>query len=131
MSTLRSKQRRPIHPGAILREDVLPELKITQTEFADRLGVSCLSVSELIHERRSLSPEMAVRLATFLGTTPESWLQMQMAVSVWDAEQAPGVVESVRPMIPIKRRILRRPICRADAVLRQSRKGKDVEKAGR
>jgi addiction module HigA family antidote len=47
---------------------------MTQTELAERIGVSRLSVSELVHEKRGLSPEMALRLATLLQTTPESWL---------------------------------------------------------
>ncbi|OGT41167.1 MAG: addiction module antidote protein, HigA family [Gammaproteobacteria bacterium RIFCSPHIGHO2_12_FULL_37_34] len=83
MSTLRSKNRKPVHPGAILREDVLPSLNITQTELADRLGVSRRSISQILHEHRPLTPDMAIRLAHFLGNTPESWLNMQQALDVW------------------------------------------------
>lgn len=72
----------------ILREDVLPSLGMTQTEFARRLGVSRLTVSELLHERRRVSPEMAARLGRLLDTTPESWLTMQNAVDLWEVEQA-------------------------------------------
>ena len=50
MKSLRDPKRKPTHPGEVLREDVLPELKMTQTEFAKRLGVSRLSVSELLLE---------------------------------------------------------------------------------
>jgi antitoxin HigA-1 len=77
MKSLRDPKRRPTHPGAILREDVLPAIDMTQTELAERLGVSRLSVSKLLHEKRALSPEMAVRLAVLLNTSPESWLRMQ------------------------------------------------------
>lgn len=98
MNTLRNPARRPTHPGAILREDVLPALGITQTELADRLGVSRLSVSDLLHEKRSLSPEMALRLSKFLDTTPESWLNMQTALSIWEARQLPDILDSVKPM---------------------------------
>lgn len=87
MSTLRSKNRKPTHPGAILREDVLPSLNITQTELADRLGVSRRSVSQILHEHRPLTPDMAIRLAHLLGTTPESWLNMQQALDVWELER--------------------------------------------
>ena len=55
MKTLRDPKRRPTHPGAILREDVLPALEMTQTEFAQRIGVSRLSVSELLHEKRGMT----------------------------------------------------------------------------
>ena len=83
---LRTPARRPTHPGAVLREDVLPALAMTQTDFARRLGVSRLTVSDLLHEKRALSPEMAMRLARLLGTTPESWLNMQMALDLWEIE---------------------------------------------
>jgi addiction module HigA family antidote len=87
MSSLRAKNRRPTHPGAILREDVLPSLGITQTELADRLAVSRRTVSHILHEHRPLTPDMAIRLAHLLGTTPESWLNMQQALDVWELER--------------------------------------------
>lgn len=83
METLRSKTRKPTHPGAILREDVLPELKITQQEFADRLGVSRRTVSEVLHERRPITPGMAIRIGKLLNTTPESWLRIQQTLDLW------------------------------------------------
>lgn len=92
------KDHRPTHPGAILREDVLPHLKLTQTTFARRLGVSRVSVSELLHEKRALSPDMAVRIGKFTNTTPESWLQMQLAVDLWDLEQEPARYKHIRPV---------------------------------
>ena len=88
--SLRKKTRKPTHPGAILREDVLPALNITQTELANRLGVSRLTVSELLHEKRALSADMAIRLARLLDTTPESWLNMQQALDLWELEQSGG-----------------------------------------
>jgi antitoxin HigA-1 len=97
MNSLRSAARRPTHPGAILREDVLPALNMTQEQFAERLGVSRLTVSELLHEKRALSPEMAVRLARLLKTTPESWLAMQDALSIWEVQRS-GAVEEVQPL---------------------------------
>jgi addiction module HigA family antidote len=54
MSTLKAKHRKPKHPGVILREDVLPSLNITQTELADKLGVSRRTVLQILHERRPL-----------------------------------------------------------------------------
>ncbi len=97
MKSLRNPKRRPTHPGAILREDVLPALGMTQTEFAQLLGVSRLSVSELLHEKRSLSPEMAVRVARLLRTTPESWMRMQVAVTLWELAQT-GILAEVEPL---------------------------------
>lgn len=81
---LMKRTRKPTHPGAILREDVLPALGISQTELAKRLSVSRLTVSELLHEKRALSADMALRLARLLNTTPESWLNMQQALDLWE-----------------------------------------------
>lgn len=99
MNSLRSPNRRPTHPGAILREDVLPALGMTQAEFAERLGVSRLTVSELLNEKRTLSTEMALRLSRLLGTSPESWLAMQDAVDIWEVRNSkPEELESVKPV---------------------------------
>jgi addiction module HigA family antidote len=98
MESLRNTKRRPTHPGAILREDVLPALKMTQAEFADRLGVSRLSISELLHEKRGLSTEMALRLSKLLDTSPESWLAMQNSVDLWDLRNQAEKPISVRPL---------------------------------
>jgi len=87
MNTLRAKNRRPTHPGAILREDVLPSLNMTQTELAERLGVSRRTVSQVLHEHRPITPDMAIRLAHLLGGTPESWLNMQQTLDVWELER--------------------------------------------
>jgi addiction module HigA family antidote len=97
MESLRHPKRAPTHPGAILREDVLPALNMSQTELADRLGVSRLSVSELLHEKRALSAEMALRLSKLLDTSPESWLAMQAAVDIWELNQQ-DVVGDVKPL---------------------------------
>ena len=85
MSTLRSKNRAPTHPGKVLREVVLPELEITQGEFADQLGVSRRTVSEILHERRPVTPDMAIRLGKLLGNGAGLWLQQ--SVDVWTLER--------------------------------------------
>ena len=84
MASMRDARRRPTHPGELLREDVLPGLGMSQTELARRLGVSRLSVSELCHEKRALTADMAVRIGRLTGTDPESWLRMQGALDLWE-----------------------------------------------
>lgn len=87
MKSLRASSRKPTHPGAILREDIFPELNMSQAEIAMRLGVSRRTVSEILHEHRPITADMAIRLAHFLGGTPDSWLNMQQALDIWILEQ--------------------------------------------
>ena len=96
MKSLRNPSRRPTHPGAILREDVLPALEFSQARFAELLGVSRLTVSQLLHEHRALSPDMALRLERLLGSSAEGWLRMQEAVDLWEARQQPERFESIK-----------------------------------
>jgi len=84
---LNGRKRRPTHPGALLREDLLPALQLTQEEFAQRLGVSRRTVNEIVNERRPISVDMAIRLGKLIGDGPGIWLRMQLAVDVWDAWQ--------------------------------------------
>lgn len=98
MKSLRDPKRKPTHPGELLREEVLPPLKMTQTEFAKRLGVSRLSVSELLLEKRALSPDMAIRVGRLTNTTPESWLRMQEALDLWELERQPKRYEDIEPL---------------------------------
>jgi len=71
---------------------------MTQTELAERLGVSRLTVSELLHGKRALTPDMAVRLARLLRTTPESWLNMQQAVDLWEIEHQDKKYRHIKPL---------------------------------
>ncbi len=95
---MRDPKRKPTHPGEMLREDVLPALGMTQTELARRLGVSRLSVSELLLEKRALTADMAIRVATLTGTTPESWLRMQEALDLWELVQDPDRYRDIEPV---------------------------------
>ena len=85
---LNKRQRRPTHPGELLREEILPAAKITQAELAKRMGVSRRTVNEICQERRGVSADVAHRLARVLNTTPDLWINMQAAVDVWDALDA-------------------------------------------
>lgn len=98
MKSLRDRKRKPTHPGEILREDLLPALGMTQGELAKRLGVSRLSVSELLHGKRALSADMAVRIARLTNTTAESWLRMQAAVDLWELERNPKRYRHIEPI---------------------------------
>jgi len=81
------QRRKPTHPGEALLEDVIKPLGITITEAAQDLGISRKTLSELIHGKCGLSPEMAVRIAKATNTSPESWLAMQTKLDLWQAMQ--------------------------------------------
>lgn len=85
---LNGRKRRPTHPGELLREEILPAAELTQTELAERLGISRRSVGELLRERRALTPDVAHRLARVFKTTPEFWMNLQQAVDIWEALSA-------------------------------------------
>jgi addiction module HigA family antidote len=79
--------RRPVHPGEILREDFMPDFGLSVSALAEALGVSRQSVNELLRERRALSPEMAVRLSRLFGNSAEFWINLQRDVDLWDASR--------------------------------------------
>jgi addiction module HigA family antidote len=70
-------KRQPTHPGKILREDFLLPLGLSQTELSEMLQITFRTVNEILNEKRGISPEMAVRLARFFGTSEELWLNLQ------------------------------------------------------
>ena len=95
----RSRERRPIHPGEILREDFLPEYALSVTALAEAAGVSRQSMNELLRERRALTPEMALRLGKLFGNSPEIWLNLQRNVDLWDAARAlKHEIAHIRPL---------------------------------
>jgi addiction module HigA family antidote len=92
-------KRRPTHPGEMLREDFLPDYELTVASLAESVGVSRQSINELLLERRSVSPEMALRLARLFGNSPEFWLNAQQAIDLWDAAQAiEKEISQIRPL---------------------------------
>lgn len=80
-------RRAPTHPGAILREGVLPALGISITEMAKHLHVTRQQLHRILAEKAGISPEMAVRLGKLCGNGPSLWLEMQTAHDLWHAER--------------------------------------------
>jgi addiction module HigA family antidote len=92
-------QRKPTHPGEMLREDFMPDYGLSVTALAEAIGVSRQSVNELLRERRAVSPEMAIRLGRLFGNTPEFWLNAQRAIDLWIATQTiKDEVEQIKPL---------------------------------
>jgi addiction module HigA family antidote len=83
----RDPNRAPVHPGAILREDVLPALNLSVAEAAKALGVSRQMLHRVVTRNAVLTPEMAVRVGKLCGNGPRIWLAMQQAHDLWQAER--------------------------------------------
>jgi addiction module HigA family antidote len=79
---------RPTHPGALLREEVLPALRYSVTRAAKGLGVSRQTLHAIVAEKASVTPEMALRLGRFCGNGPGLWLRMQQEHDLHAAEEA-------------------------------------------
>jgi addiction module HigA family antidote len=87
----RNPDRCPTHPGALLREDVIPATGRTKTEIADMLGISRQHLYDILRERKPVSPVVAVRLGKLFGDGAGVWARMQAAYDTWQAERAEDV----------------------------------------
>jgi len=83
----RPVQSPPIHPGEILREDVLPALRLSVTDAARQLGVARQTLHRVLAEQAAVTPAMAVRLGKFCGNGPGLWLRLQQTCDLWHAER--------------------------------------------
>jgi len=86
----------PPHPGEIIRDQCLEPLGLSVTDAAKGLGVTRKALSELLNGHAGVSPEMAIRLEKAFGSTAETWLRMQLAYDLWQAEQRAGDLKVTR-----------------------------------
>ena len=77
----------PSHPGELLREDVLPALRLNVTEAAALLHVSRQTLHGILSGRQAVTPEMALRIGKLCGNGPAAWLRMQAMHDLWEAER--------------------------------------------
>lgn len=77
------KNRAPIHPGEILLKEFLEPAGITQYRLAKQTGLDYRRVNDLVHGRRGVSLDTAFRLAKFFGTSPDLWMNLQLACDLW------------------------------------------------
>jgi antitoxin HigA-1 len=97
----------PIHPGEILREDYMKPLRLSMNHLAMALHVPVTRIAEIVHERRSISADTALRLARYFKTSPKFWLNLQ---ATYDLE----VVED-RSLSQIEREVQVRPVAQPEA----------------
>ena len=91
----------PTHPGELLRKEIMPAAGLTQDRLAALLDVSRLTVNEITLEKRSVSPDMAHRLARLFDTTPEFWAGLQQDVDLWQAGK--NGIEAHRKIKPLRK----------------------------
>jgi len=88
-------------PGEILREFLVSENRITQDALAESMGVSRVTVNQLVNNHQAVTPEMALRLARALGTTPELWLTLQLKADLDVARRTLGSqLAAIKPLRP-------------------------------
>ena len=101
-SVKRPLKRPPVHPGEVLREDVLPALRLSVSEAARRLGVSRQQLHRILACTHPITADMALRIGKFAGNGPELWLRMQQAYDLWHLERRMenelSKIESVAPV---------------------------------
>lgn len=96
----REKKMPPIHPGEILREDFLKPMKISANKLALDLRVPVTRITEILHERRAISANTAMRLARYFDTTAQFWMGLQAAydLEVAEDEAREEIERDVRPL---------------------------------
>ena len=90
----------PVHPGRIVRHDCLEPLGLTVTAGAKILGVTRQTLNNIINARSGISPVMAIRLTKAFGSTPETWLRMQIAYDLAAARKNESKIKVRRQPIP-------------------------------
>ena len=89
----------PIHPGEVLMEDFIKGFGITQHKLAVAIGVPPRRINEIVHGKRGITADTAVRLSRYFGTTSEFWMNLQMRYELERAEDALG--DALSGLVPL------------------------------
>ena len=96
------RQRKPSHPGVLLREVVLPAMRVSIAQAAREMGVSRQQLHKILAEKRAVTAEMAARLGKYCGNGPELWLNMQGAYDLWHAQHSlADVLDSIPTRVAV------------------------------
>lgn len=91
-------KRMPTHPGEILREDFMLPHNLTQVELAKALKTTFRTINEIVNCKRSVSPEMALKLARYFGTSADIWLNLQADYDLYKAKlKSKKIIEGIKP----------------------------------
>lgn len=91
---------KPVHPGEILREEFLEPLGLSMNKLAIELRVPVTRIAEIVHQRRGITPDTALRLARYFGTTPQFWMNLQTHYDLEFAadKQMKRICRDIRPL---------------------------------
>ena len=92
----------PVHPGEILKEDVLPSAGLSVTAAAKALGVSRQMLHDILAERKPLSAIMCLKVSRLFGSSPEAWMRLQATYDLKKAVQNKKVMERIARIVPVK-----------------------------
>ncbi len=95
---MRTRKRPSAHPGRIIRNHHLEPLSMTITDLANTLDVSRKTVSKIVNEKGSITPDMALRLSRAFDTTPDLWLNLQKSYDLWYASHNLKDWKKVKPI---------------------------------
>ena len=95
---MRKMKRRPTHPGKIIKKDYLEPLSITIKDMAAILNVSRKTLSKIVNERGSITPDMALRLSRAFDTSADLWMNLQKNYDLWLAENTSKEWQVVKPI---------------------------------
>jgi addiction module HigA family antidote len=99
MATNLLKELKPMHPGEMLREDILPALGKTKTEIAGLHGISRQTLFDILGEKQPVTPAMALRFGKLLGNGPDLWIDLQRSYDLYVAENQLAKVLAKIPTI--------------------------------
>ncbi len=103
---MRTMTRPPSHPGEIIKGLYLEPLNITVSAAADALGISRKTLSKIINENGSVTPDIAMRLSKAFGTTPQLWLNLQSNYDIWHISHESSAWKRVRALLTTKHQLV-------------------------
>jgi addiction module HigA family antidote len=100
METEQEERLAPVHPGEVLLEDFMKPLGLSQYRLAQDLNVPAIRINQIVHGKRAITADTALRLARYFGTSPHVWMRLQARYDLEVAES--GLAERVRREVKVR-----------------------------